>query len=138
MTAQFPDRLTYRGAHYNMNSFPITAEMIERACLKKNGSVNSGCWRGYIGTWEIRDDDRLYLTDMELISFEPRTMDEMFGCGDRGLEATWVNGEIACTAGEVLGYRMGFAVFERDVKFIFDKGRVVSVEERHNDPPTKG
>lgn len=137
MTAQMPDRLTYRGERYNMNTFPITAEMIERAGLKRNGSVNSGCWRGYVGTWEIRDDEKLYLTDMEMISFDQRTMDEMFGCGDDGLEASWVSGEVSCTAGEVLGYRMGFAIFEREAKFVFDSGRVVSVSEEHNDPPTK-
>lgn len=138
MTNQIPDRLTYRDRQYNLNTFPMTHEVFERTGLRPNGSMNSGCWRGYVGSWEIKSDDMLYLTDMELKSFEQKPFAEIFKeATSDGLPATWVDGTLECTSGALLRADNFKVVFEYDTKFVIKAGRLISVEESHNEPEQK-
>lgn len=78
---------------------------------------STACWRGYIGSWEVRDG-RLYLTRVQ-------------GCyeilGDEPVPADWFSGVLRVPRGEVLQYvHMGFeSVYERDLYLKVEAGAVV-------------
>jgi hypothetical protein len=86
---------------------------------KASSIVNStACWRGYIATWQIKDD-RFYLVSIEgrfeLVGIEP-------------LLADWFTGELRVPMGEVIDYvHMGFAsVFAEELFVRIVNGAVVS------------
>ena len=81
---------------------------------------STACWRGYIGTWEVRDG-RLYL-----VKLQGRC--EMLG--DEPIPADWVSGWIRVPRGELLEYvHMGFeSVYEEEIQVRFEEG--VEVERR--------
>ena len=78
---------------------------------------STACWRGYIGTWEIKDG-RLYLAGLigrcEMI-------------GDEPIFAEWVSGWLRIPRGEMLRYvHMGFeSVYERELHLRLEGGVVV-------------
>lgn len=136
MTTQFPEKLTYRDREFYLNTFPLTKEVLERAKLQPNGAMSSACWRGYVGSWEIKSDDMLYLTGMELKSFHEKSFAEMFAdATSEGLPATWVNGTLECTSGRVIHRDYYRTVFERDAKFVIKDGKLVSFDETENEAP---
>lgn len=80
--------------------------------------ASTACWRGYQGTWEIRDG-RFYLVDLR-------------GCvrlreGDAIL-ADWFSGVLRVPKGEMLQYvHMGFgSVYEQEVHIKIESGVVVA------------
>lgn len=79
---------------------------------------STACWRGYIGTWEIRDD-HFYLVNL---SGKLRLR------GDEPLLADWFSGTIRVPRGEILEYvHMGFgSVFEEELHVKIEKGKVVA------------
>lgn len=81
---------------------------------------STACWRGYIGTWELKDG-RLYLSDLQ-------GRCEMIG--DEPIPADWVSGWISVPRGELLEYvHMGFeSVYEEELRVRFEDG--VEVERR--------
>jgi hypothetical protein len=81
---------------------------------------STACWRGYIGTWEVKDG-RLYLVNLqgsyEVVGGEP-------------VPAEWVSGWLRVPRGEALEYvHMGFeSVYEEELQLRFEGG--VEVERR--------
>jgi hypothetical protein len=59
MTIQTPETLIYEGIEYSMRSF-----VLEQVKPKiEFHPIGSFCWRGYRGTWEIKNN-KLYLVDL--------------------------------------------------------------------------
>jgi hypothetical protein len=81
---------------------------------------STACWRGYVGTWEVRDG-RLYL-----VKLQGRC--EMSGEGP--IPADWVSGWVRVPRGGLLEYvHMGFeSVYEEELQIRFEGG--VEVERR--------
>lgn len=77
---------------------------------------STACWRGYIGTWEIREG-RLYLK---------RIQGRYEMIGDDPILADWFSGILRIPRGGLLQYvHMGFeSVHERDLFVKVDGGRV--------------
>ena len=79
--------------------------------------ISTACWRGYVGSWEIKND-KFYLTGLsgeyQLIGEEP-------------LLADWFTGVIRVPQGEMLRYvHMGFgSVYEEELHIKIVKGKVV-------------
>ena len=66
MTAQCPDILVHRGRSLQLCATPL-ADLLKRrrrAARPRFLVQSTGCWRGYVATWEIIDR-RLYLTGLE-------------------------------------------------------------------------
>ncbi len=86
----------------------------------------SCCWRGYIGTWEIKQG-RLFLVglsgDYNLAEGEP-------------IFADWYSGELIIPEGEILDYiHLGFAtVYEREQRIVIERGFVVKAFAVNNRP----
>lgn len=66
MTTQLPEILIYEGVKHN-----IQAYVLEQIRPKiEFHPIGSFCWRGYRGTWEIKND-KLYLVDLTAWRHDP-------------------------------------------------------------------
>src|SRR5438552_11429156 len=128
MTAQLHEKLILDGEEVSMAFTPPLPEDHPRIFEPEPGSVvrdpddrilmSTACWRGYQGTWEIKDG-RLYLLDLR---------------GRRQLReggpilADWFSGVLRITKGARLKYvHMGFGtVFEQEIHIKIEKGMVVT------------
>jgi uncharacterized protein (TIGR02996 family) len=96
MTFQVRESLKYEGEARRIRCLPLDPYL--RATGKRvpdTAGISSGCWRGYIGTWEVRDD-ALHLVGLtsSLDDDRPLPLTGVFpGCGD-SVEATWFSGRI--------------------------------------------
>jgi len=89
---------------------------------------STGCWRQYIGTWEIRDG-KFYLVSIEGIYKLS---------GNSPILADWFTGTLRIPKGKMLHYvHMGFgSVFEQEVHVKIEKGVVVkyqTIDNRNKD-----
>lgn len=128
MTAQLSEVLILNGKKVNMLFCPpfpkehprITAtdpddftEEEERECF------NTACWRGYQGTWEIKNG-RFYLV---------RLMGAYRMRGGKPMFAKWFSGVLRIPKGKmVCDIYMGFAsVYEREIYIKIEKGMVAGI-----------
>jgi hypothetical protein len=85
---------------------------------------STACWRGYVGTWEVRDG-QLFQTSIEgrfkLLGKEP-------------LLADWFTGILRVPRGERLAYvHMGFgSVYEEELHIHIGRGRVTGARVYDN------
>jgi hypothetical protein len=93
VTQQLHENMIYEGKEVSMFSFPgfpdehpRIIELTDKQIWEKGEprKVSSNCWRGYIGSWEIKDG-RLYLLDLER-DYELE--------GEEPLFAEWVSDEL--------------------------------------------
>jgi hypothetical protein len=107
MTAQAPEILIYNGREMAM----ITNPDVNPGCDYVSGfSMNTGNYRGYVGTWEIKDDRKLYLCNVD----GGRTKnypDPVF--------ADWISHDLEVWSGNLLRYvHAGYgSMFEENVIF---------------------
>lgn len=92
----------------------------------------TACWRGYIGTWEVKDD-KLYLIDLigylnQYIQDKQKEvgLDYLFP-DENEVFAEWYTGEIKVDKGEIIGinettYRW---IFEESISLKIIKGLLV-------------
>lgn len=129
MTAQIHEKLILEGKETSMAFCPPIPTDHPRITASTSSGLSSmsACWRGYIGTWELKDG-RFYLVSvngMYLID------------GSDPIFADWFTGVIRIPDGEILHYiHMGFgSVFEFETHLKIEKGIVV--EERRIDNHNK-
>jgi hypothetical protein len=93
LTAQLHENMIYEGQEVSMFSFPgfpedhpRIIELTDKQIWAKGEPrrVSSNCWRGYIGSWEIKEG-KLYLLKLER-DYELE--------GDEPLFADWVTAEL--------------------------------------------
>jgi len=160
MTAQVGDKVIYKGEKYGMQSEPLRDYLETRKDIKF-AAPSTACWRGYYGTWEIRED-KLYLIGL-------RAFIDSYGWWDmpilRSLRkllkrtgyriiyptlievgvsylfpknefvfASWYSGLIVIPQGKMLEYaHVGYAsTFEKDLVLRFENGILVSEEVQEN------
>lgn len=90
----------------------------DHSCLIRNTENhihNTACWRGYIGTWEIRQD-AFYLVAVE----------GLYTLQGEPILADWVSETLRIPCGNVLFYQhMGFmTIYEEELFVSIEKGRV--------------
>ncbi len=112
MTAQAMEKLIFNGKAIHMASEPLASYISNLKEKPKLFPPSSGCWRGYYGTWEIKDD-RLYLIALECYTANMAErnywqvgMDFIFPDQER-VFAEWFTGEIRIPQGEMLNYVHG-------------------------------
>lgn len=131
-TAQFGDILIYKGTTYSISSEPLESwfgkeharpnELFKAMC--------TACWRGYVGTWEIKDDGYLYLVKLVEGSCDmdaPEIPLEKVFPGQKGpIKASWFTGTLVVPQGELLQYvHMGYeSIFEKELHIVIKEGRV--------------
>lgn len=134
MTAQIHERLIFDGQETSMAFCPPLPEghsrVIEidpdKAEHDDSDSIlfSTACWRGYQGTWEIKDE-QFYLVDLRG-RFRLQ--------GEEQLLADWFSGVLRIPRGEMSQYvHMGFgSIFEEEVHVKIVAGKVVALRVINN------
>lgn len=66
VTAQYPDKITFEGIEYNLNSNPLEYFFEEYPEKRpQDGVMSTALWRGYVAHFEIIDD-QLFVTDIKI------------------------------------------------------------------------
>jgi len=60
MTAQARETLLYEDNEFRLQAEPLEQFFETKNIQIKKSFINSSCWRGYVGTWEIKND-KLFL-----------------------------------------------------------------------------
>jgi len=134
MTAQEHEKLIYNGEETSMAFCPPIPnpeidprfeELSDEEVQEKHPEVlSTACWREYIGTWEIKED-QLFLLDLRgrLRILAPAP-----------ILADWFTGVIRIPHGEILAYRyMGFkSIYERETLLKIEQGKVIKTREIDN------
>lgn len=128
MTNQLKDNCRYLGCDYHMPfalPFPINDSRIveltsaELESIDSNGIyLSTACWRRYIATWEVRDNQLL------LVQLEGRYR----LAGDEPLLAEWFTGEFELPQGELVdcNVELGFELkYTKAVTLRFDAGILI-------------
>lgn len=145
MTAQVTEKLIINGKKFSMCTEPLQL-LVAQNQLPKFRAFSTACWRGYVGSWEIKLDAdkkrRLYLKSItgSFESGEEVNLQALFPDYPQGVFAHWFSGTIRCPDGKLLNYVHGgyASTYERDLFFEFDKGVLTSesvVENGHSDDP---
>lgn len=128
MTAQIHEELIFDGEETSMafcpplpEKDPRIVELDPAEAARDDESVmlfSTACWRGYQGTWEIRDG-RFFLTAL-------RGRFRLQGEGP--ILADWFSGVLRIPKGEILHYvHMGFgSVHEQEIHVKVEKGVVTA------------
>ncbi|MCQ2097124.1 MAG: hypothetical protein MJY87_04165 [Fibrobacter sp.] len=130
MTAQIHERLILNGKYTTMACSPVILKKVgvvtlsnkklraEIAAGKTSNLVGTSvCWRGYIGTWEIKDNI-LFLNNLEgrhkLISPTP-------------VFASWFTGELKIPKGRMVRYAHGgfHSLYKKELYIQIEKGKVI-------------
>lgn len=143
MTAQIHETLIYEGEVTSMTTCPplpsghprLVAVATPDATRREGVPsilFSTGCWRRYLGTWEVKGG-RLYLKEVAGLY-------ELAGGGP--LFAEWVSGWLVVPRGELLKYvHMGFeSVYERELHLRFEAGVLTEtreVDNRRRSPPVE-
>lgn len=125
MTAQRHEKLIFNGKKTSMAFCPPIPENHPNIVENHEHTTRStDCWRGYIGTWEIKDD-KFFLTKLE---GGLKIMDKS------PILATWFTGVLRIPEGDILLYvHMGFgSVYEREIHIKVDNGIVTKRKEIDN------
>jgi hypothetical protein len=117
MTAQMHEKLILNGEQTSMTSCPEIPEWNDRITRSDKPLMNTACWRGYVGTWEIKAN-MLFLVSLEgMYHLE----------GSEPLFADWFSGTLWVPRGKMLQYiHMGFeSIYESELLIEVEKGLVV-------------
>jgi len=133
MTAQCGEKLYYNGELHSMATEPLTYYLKSSKLEFKFTPPNTALWRGYVGTWEIKND-KLYLIDLEcFVDKGVRGISYIFN-EKKEVFADWFSSQIRLPEGEILMYIHGGydSIYERDVFLNFKNGILISSEVVEN------
>ena len=147
-TAQIPEKIVYEGTEGFLFTNPLETYFTKDNPRPEFAAPHTACWRGYVGSWEIREDT-LYLTDLKawLRDSEgkaaPAEFERIFPGKTKPVKADWFTGTLRIPRGKPIRYvHMGYqTVYEYDVFLRVDAGKVIdrqTIDNRgkaHTDPP---
>ena len=141
MTAQVGETLLIDGEKHEMFNEPLRFWFALSGVPSPFFGVSSGCWRGYVGTWEIAGD-RLYLVELRgnVADRKPVSIETIFpGWPDR-VFAHWYTGTLRIPRGDMLHYvHLGYARLHEETLFIDVKRGLVTGRRRvKNSKPAEG
>lgn len=141
-TAQSGEILLRNGDTLIMYSTPLEAmpgidSLRSELIMHGFNTYNTGCWRGYIATWEL-ENDSLFLIQIKSPNPEGVEADlsKLFHSEykDGRLYAQWYTGTLAIQKGKLLHYvHSGFeSIFEYEEIIKINAGRQAESKEFHN------
>jgi hypothetical protein len=126
MTTQVKERIIIDAERYpliNCLSLPEDESIIQ---IKRKGIIqkSTNCWRGYVGTWEIKND-KLYLID-----FSSGMYDVLVNLP---ILADWITGVGIVATGEMIkDSSWDIESYESEMHLTFENGLVVNTENFKN------
>jgi hypothetical protein len=133
MTAQIKEIIFYKGQRQLMATEPLSSYLKNRKDIDFSFR-STACWRGYLGTWEIRDT-KLFLVDLKGWPEGGREVGLSHLFPEKNeVFANWFNDEIRIPHGKMLKYvHMGYeSVFEQDFILKFEKGILINEKIKDN------
>lgn len=138
-TAQIPERITYEGEPGSLLTNPLESYFTKDNPRPEFAAPHTACWRGYIGSWEIRENT-LYLVDIKAWMRDssgkaaPVDFEGLFPGKRAPLKAEWFTGTLRIPRGKPLRYvHMGYqTVYEEEVLLRIEKGNVVDRQRIDN------
>ena len=136
-TAQRSDNLRLDGKLYAIFTNPLAPYLRENPDkLPKSEVISTSLWRGYVATWEIKNQ-LLLLADVEILQSVSKpgeagrstelksVMGQMFP-GEKEVVAHWFSGHIIIPDGKLVNYvHMGYAsTYEKYILIRVEKGAV--------------
>ena len=132
MTAQIEDKLKFKGETYFLATEPL------KGYLDREGieffSFSTACWRGYIATWQIKDD-KLFLVDLEANTIDGEEVGLRYLFPKQyEVFAEWFSGELRVPYGELLEYiHAGYcSIYEKELHLYFKDGSLYRTQEQNN------
>ena len=140
-TAQVGERLLYKGETNRLCTLPLDPYLkahnlrLHEVAPSKKIITSTACWRGYIGTWQIKDGF-LWLVNVENLDQAQVPLSKVFTNQAPPIKATWYSGTLHVTQGKMLRYvHAEFASkFERDLYIEINNGKVVGERVVENKP----
>jgi hypothetical protein len=126
MTTQVDEHILIDGKEYpliNVPSLPEDSSIIQH----KKGLISkwSNCWRGFQGTWEIKDD-KLYLIEFSSDSYELLCKLPIL--------ADWIKGEIKVATGDIKETTSwAIETYETEMHLTIENGLLVKTKNIKND-----
>ena len=135
MTRQWSERLILNGETKEMETYPLSDwDHCENLDMKIHDSINSGCWRGYVGTWKI-EHDKLFLIWVEPSIGQP---DEPVTSDDYvEIFADWYSGTLHVLNGEILGHPTSQPKSTDPIFIKIENGNVVDTWTEHHELGSK-
>ena len=127
MTAQVPETLIYKNKVLAMTCTPLDEYLKNKniSLDKYNKSWDSALWRGYIGTWEI-ENNQLFLKRVQNLNGDNINFKELFPNNQHFCD--WFTGEIEYVEGKNLSYvHAGFGGdYETETHLAVKNGIIIS------------
>ena len=134
-TAQLSDLLIVEGKEFTLNTNPLETELQKKQWTPpEDALISSANWRGYLATWEIKDD-KLFLKDVSIAVINPKDEhDDMLKSitgdlypGAAEVFAEWYTGALIVPDGKMTRYvHMGYgSSFDHYQVFRVRAGKVV-------------
>ena len=132
MTAQASEKIIIDDEEYKLLAEPLESYLEKRKL--KFDVRNTACWRGYIGTWELKDNE-LYLTGF-YGKIKGKEVDLNFLFPDASsVKADWFTGLLRIPVGDMIQYvHGGFdSVYSDEMYIEMKHGKAVKTTLRHNE-----
>ena len=126
MTKQAAEVLILNGEKTSINAKPLQQYLQTRKEIKFK-SHSTACYRGYEGTWEIKDN-KLFLVRLKasVEGHDEVGLSYLFP-GEDIVFANWFNGNISIDQGKMLDYvHMGNSLYEKNFVMNFTNGVLVN------------
>jgi hypothetical protein len=138
-TAQMPEKILYEGESGFLFTNPLEAYFGKDNPRPEFAAPHTACWRGYIGSWEIRGD-ALYLVDIKAWMRDregkaaPVEFEALFPGKTKPLKADWFTGTLRIPRGKPIRYvHMGYqTVYEEEVLLRVEAGKVMDRQRIDN------
>ncbi|GIX24257.1 MAG: hypothetical protein KatS3mg122_1488 [Caldimonas sp.] len=136
MTAQRREMFINEGVQSSLRTQPLEKYFSLTGQRPKFCIPSTSLWRGYVGSWEVRDR-RLYLVGIEgRADGGPVTLESLFPGYPERVFAHWYSGVLEAPEGEVLGFaRHRYELIQERERFLrVDRGVVVEEWVVHHQP----
>ena len=142
-TAQYPDKLIYKGKEYALHSNPLEDYFDKYPDKRpKGGMMSSALWRGNVASFEFIDS-QLYVKDIqievmdssskELYKTKWKTVLKEVFPGYERIKTDWITGILVIPYGKLVNYvHMGYgSTYEKYILLEIDKGDLKK-EKKYN------
>ena len=132
MTAQAAERIVIVDDKYMLLSNPLESYLKQK---EFNFDIQStACWRGYIGTWELKNNELHLIGFYGTIKGKEINLNYLFP-DISFVKADWFTGQLRIPTGEMIHYVHGgyASKFSEEMLIEIEKGNVVSTKFEHNE-----
>ena len=126
MTAQASEKLVIENEMYHLFNEPLEGYLKEKNI--KFTALNSACWRGYFGAWELKNNE-LHLIDFKgFINNEEVDLSFLFPQAS-SVKAEWFTGRLKIPVGEMIQYiHAGFnSIYPAGLRIEIEEGNISKI-----------